>query len=129
MPKKASNLFKVSYKPELDITPLLNPELALWYASLIGMLRWMVEFSQVQVITKNSKMTSQMAAWQEGHTDSLLHIFGFLQINTNSRLAYDLLYLTIDKAVFKSNNWKKFYGDVTEAIPSNTPEPRGKDVD
>ena len=78
MPKKASNPFKVSYKPELDITLLLNPELALWYASLIGMIRWMVEFSQVDLITEVSKMASQVAAPQEGHVDPLLHIFGFL---------------------------------------------------
>ena len=29
MPKKASNPCKGGYKPELDVTPLLNPELAL----------------------------------------------------------------------------------------------------
>jgi hypothetical protein len=31
--------------------------------------------------------------------------------------------------VFKPNNWKSFYGNVEESIPSNAPEPRGKDVD
>ena len=30
---------------------------------------------------------------------------------------------------FKECDWKQFYGDVTEAIPPNAPEPRGKDVD
>mgnify|MGYP000061512350 CR=1 FL=1 len=25
--------------------------------------------------------------------------------------------------------WKEFYGDVTEAIPTNAPEPHGKEVD
>ena len=31
--------------------------------------------------------------------------------------------------VFKEYDWKHFYGDVQEAIPSDAPEPRGKDVD
>jgi hypothetical protein len=31
--------------------------------------------------------------------------------------------------VFKECNWKHFYGDVHEAIPPNTPLPRGKDID
>ena len=30
---------------------------------------------------------------------------------------------------FKPNDWKSFYGNVKESIPSNAPELRGKDVD
>jgi len=67
MPKKAANPFPGDYKPELDTTLILNPELSLWYASLIGMLRWMVEIGQVDIITEVSKMASQMASPREGH--------------------------------------------------------------
>ena len=38
-------------------------------------------------------------------------------------------YPTIDMDVFKPNDWKSFYGNVVESIPSNEPESRGKDVD
>jgi hypothetical protein len=58
MPKKASNPFPGYHKPELDTTPKLSPELALWYASLIRMLQWMVEIGQVDIITEVSKMAS-----------------------------------------------------------------------
>ena len=129
MPKKAANPFEGGYEPEIDVTPHLNAELASWYASLIGMLRWMVEIGRVDIITEVSKMASQMAAPREGHLDALLHIFGFLKINHNSRMAYDPSYPTIDMAAFKKCDWKQFYGDVKEAIPSNAPEPRGKEVD
>jgi hypothetical protein len=44
-------------------------------------------------------------------------------------VAYDPSYPTIDKSVFKPNDWKSFYGNVEEPTPSNAPEPRGKDVD
>jgi hypothetical protein len=44
-------------------------------------------------------------------------------------MAYDLSYPTINMAAFKLNKWKQFYGDVTEAIHSKAPKPRGKDVD
>ena len=74
-------------------------------------------------------MASQMASPREGHLDALMHIFGFLQINHNSRMAYDPSYPTIDMSVFKPNDWKSFYGNVEEPTPSNAPEPRGKDVD
>jgi hypothetical protein len=58
MPKKASNPFPGDYEPEMDTTPTLNPELASWYASLIGMLRWMVEIGRVDIITEVLKMAS-----------------------------------------------------------------------
>ena len=29
----------------------------------------------------------------------------------------------------RGNDWTSFYGDVKEAIPSDAPEPRGKEVD
>jgi len=57
-----------------------------------------------------------------------MHIFGFLQINHNSRMAYDPSYPTIDMNVFKPNDWKSFYGNVKESIPSNALEPHGKNV-
>jgi hypothetical protein len=44
-------------------------------------------------------------------------------------MAYDPLYPTIGMTVFKPNNWKQFYGNAKAAIPSNVPEPRGKDID
>jgi hypothetical protein len=89
----------------------------------------MVKIGQVEITTEVSKMASQRTAPQEGNLDAILHMFGFLQINHNSRMAYDPLYPTINMAAFKPNNWKQFYGNVKETIPSNVPEPRGKDVD
>jgi hypothetical protein len=44
-------------------------------------------------------------------------------------MVYDPSYPTIDMNVFKPNDWKSFYGNVEESIPSNALDPRGKDVD
>ncbi len=88
----------------------------------------MVEIGQVDIITEVSKMASQVASPWEGHLNALLHMFGFLQICHNSWMAYDLSYPTIDMDVFKPNDWKSFYGNVEEFIPSNAPELRRKDV-
>jgi hypothetical protein len=44
-------------------------------------------------------------------------------------MVYDPSHPTIDMNVFKPNDWKSFYGNVEESIPSNAPELRGKDVD
>jgi hypothetical protein len=44
----------------------------------------------------------------------------------NAQIIFDPSYLTID--IIKECDWKHFYGNVHEAIPPNTPPPRGKDV-
>ena len=91
----------------MDITPTLNPELGSWYASLIRMLRWMVEIGRVDIITVKKGLPNGIAMgaspW-EGHLDALLHMFGFMRINHNSRMVYDPSYLIINMNVFKLNN-------------------------
>jgi hypothetical protein len=74
-------------------------------------------------------MASKMASPREGYLDALLHMFSFMRINHNSRMVYDPSYPTIDMIFFKPNNWKSFYGNVEESIPSNAPESCGKEVD
>jgi hypothetical protein len=42
------------------------------------------------------------------------------------RLAYDSKCPDIDECIFHHNaEWKEFYGDITEKLPPNMPEPRG----
>ena len=43
LPKYAPNPFPMGYKMEMDLTTPLEPELASYYQSLIGVMRWMVE--------------------------------------------------------------------------------------
>jgi hypothetical protein len=128
LPKHCSNPFELNYEPEMDTSDVLNAELASWYASLIGMLRWMVEIGRVDIITEVSLMSSHMAMPREGHLDSVLHIFGYLKIKYNSRMCFDPTVPYCDEKAFKECDWKEFYGDVEEAIPSNAPEPRGESV-
>ena len=55
---------------------------------------------------------------------------GYLKWKHNSRLFFDPTYPDIDFGTFNDGaEWKKIYGGVTEAIPPNAPEPRGKYVD
>jgi hypothetical protein len=42
---------------------------------------------------------------------------------------FDPSYADVDMSVFKECDWRAFYGNVSEAIPPNAPQPRGKDVD
>ena len=129
LPKRAENPFPMGYAPELDESPELNAELASYYQSQIGILRWMVELGRIDINTEVSMLASALALPREGHMDAMLHVYGYLRQKYNSRLAFDPTYPKIDMGDFKDVDWRGFYGDVKEAIPPNAPEPRGKVVD
>ena len=125
--KKASAPFPNNYRPETDETPELSYELANFYQSQVGILRWMVEIGRVDCITEVSLLASHTALPREGHLDALIHIFSYIDKKHNSRMVFDPSYPDIDMTQFKEDcEWKSFYGDVKEAIPPNAPEPRGK---
>jgi hypothetical protein len=75
VPAKAETPMKVSYRPELDITPALSPIDSAYYQSLIGMLRWMVELGQIDICLEVSMMSSHLAMPREGHMAEVLRIF------------------------------------------------------
>ena len=129
LPKSAAAPFPREYRPECDISKELGPDLASFYASQIGVLRWMVELGRVDIITEVSMLSSHLAAPREGHLDALFHLFSHLDKKHNSRMVFDPTYPTVDQSEFKTCDWKEFYGDAKEAIPSDMPLPRGKDVD
>ena len=64
--KKYENCFVEDYARDMDKTHDLDQELASWYQSLIGMLKWMVEICRVDIITEVSMMASQMSMPREG---------------------------------------------------------------
>jgi hypothetical protein len=127
--KRAPTPFENDYAPELDTTPELSPILATYYQSQIGVLRWMVELGRVDIITETSMLASQTAMPREGHLDAMFRMFAYLKTKHNSRMVFDPTYPHVDMSDFKICDWKNFYGNVEEAIPTDAPESRGKEVD
>jgi hypothetical protein len=117
------------YISELDETPELDPERAAYYQSQIGVLHWIVELGRVDINTEFSILASHMALPREGHLEAMFHVFAYLKCKHNARLVFDPSYPEIDFSNFREENWEHFYGDVREAIPTDAPEPRGKEVD
>ena len=74
-------------------------------------------------------LVSQTAMPREGHLNALFRIFAYLQKKHNLRMVFDPSYPKIDQSDFKICDWKNFYGNVKEAIPTDAPEPRGKRID
>ena len=127
--QRGSGAYVKDYRPELDISEELGSEEASYYQSQIGILRWMVELGRVDIITEVSMLASQMALPRRGHLEAIFHIYAYLEKKHNSTMVFDPSYPEIDMQSFKECEWKTFYGDVHEAIPTNAPLARGKEVD
>ena len=128
LPTRADTPMPSTYRPELDTSPQLNDEMANWYQSAIGVLRWAVEIGRIDITGEVSILASHMALPRQGHLVAVLRVFAYLKHHHNSRLAFDPSYPTIDHTSFPTNDWGRFYGDVKETIPPNAPAPRGLPV-
>ena len=116
------------YYSELDTTAELDPTLAQYYQSQIGVLHWIVELGRVDIMTEVSTLAGHLAMPREGHLEAVFHVFAYIKMKHNSRMVFDPSYPSIDKSAFLKQDWTGFYGDVQEAIPLDRPEERGKEV-
>ena len=128
LPNRFRGLWPSDYRPELDDSPELDPKMANYYQSLIGVLHWMVELGRVDIITEVSLLASHLALPREGHLDAALGLCTYLKKKHNSRMVFDPTYPDINEDDFKVYDWTRNYGNVKELIPDSCPKPLGKPV-
>ena len=127
--KKITSPFPANWHAELDTSEELDHKEAGHYQSQIGILRWMVELGQIDIMAEVSILASYNTMPRKGHLEAVYHLYAYLKAKHNSTMIFDPSYPKISESDFKEVDWKEFYGDVTEAIPPNAPEPRGKCID
>ena len=125
---KASSPLASGYRPELDSTPELDELRASYYGSLMGVLRWCIELGRIDIVVEVGMLSHFQACPREGHLEQVFHVFAFLKSHSRSAMVFDPTEPTLDESVFKKCDWKEFYPDAKEAIPTNMPEPRGRPV-
>ena len=103
--KKAENLFKMGYDPELDTSPELDTDAVSYYLTIIDILRWMIKLGRIDITNKVSLLSSHVALLREGHLDAAVHVMSHVGQRYNSRLVYDPSYPEIDHSVFKECDW------------------------
>jgi hypothetical protein len=119
----------LSYRPEVDTSPVLNDMLATSFQHLLGVLRWSVELGRIDIHTEVSMLSSHNAMPRVGHLNALYDIFAYLKKHENSTVVFDPDEPKLDQRMFNDDlDWTDFYGDVKEAIPPNMPEPLGRSV-
>ena len=102
---KVKALFTYDYRPELETSPELNANDSAYYASLIGILRWIVELGRVDIAVEVSVMSSYMAMPREGHLKQLYHMFSYLKGHHNAEMVFDPSDPDIDMDDFEEQDW------------------------
>ena len=126
--------FPSNYRPELDVSPVLNDVLSNRYLQLIGILRWAVELGRIDIMVEVSVLSQHQCQPREGHLAALYRIFWYLKCkgkDMSGRIVFDSAVPNIDEQLFTysdSKTWKEFYPDAEEKLPPNAPLPRGNSV-
>jgi hypothetical protein len=125
LPNKVETQVQTSYRPELDVTPELEPNGASYYQSLIGILRWTVELGRADICLECSMMSSHLALPREGHMHQVFHIFAYLKKYHNTELVFDPSGPCMDESDFELQDWTSSeFGHIqgNEELPPNMPQ-------
>ena len=126
LPMRASTPLSSNYRPELDVSDVLNNTELAYYQSLIGVLRWAVELGRVDICLEVSMMSSYLAMPREGHLEEVYHIFSYLKRHHNSEMVFDPSDPEIEPDKFQRQDWEATeFGELEEILPENRPEARG----
>jgi hypothetical protein len=89
----------------------------------------MVELGRVDIAVEVSLLSSYLACPRAGYLEAAIHIIGYLREKHNTRFIFDPTYPKINENDFPQFDWAEFYGNLTEAIPTDMPKPLGKEVE
>ena len=73
--------------------PGLEPDAAMYYESLIGILRWMIALGRIDKINEVLLLSSHQALPREGHLNAAGHVMSYVGKKYNLRLVYDPTYI------------------------------------
>jgi hypothetical protein len=100
LPNKIPTPLSSGYRPELDVSPLLNDKEANYYQQLIGIPRWAVELGCIDIAFCVAIMSKYLVQPRVGHLNELYHLFGYLKAHDCSRIVLDASRLAVDERRF-----------------------------
>lgn len=124
----AKRPYPESYEPELDATPFLEADGIRLYQGYIGILRWIVELGRIDIHTEVSHLSSYLVAPRDGHLQAALSVFAYLRKHKDQIMIFNPALMKVLETDFSPPGWADFYGDITEEIPLDLPEPLGQSV-
>jgi hypothetical protein len=128
LPTKVVTPLANNYRPELDISPILDAAHHTLYMQLVGILRWAVELGCIDIHLSVALLAQYLAQPRVGHLNQVYHIFAYIKAHLRSLIILDATLPFVDETRFQTVDWRDFYPEAQEAIPLNAPLPRGKPV-
>jgi hypothetical protein len=115
--------------PELDTSEQCDTDQIAQYQSIIGVLQWIVTVGRFDINTAVMTMSGLRMAPRIGHLNRLRRIYGYL-----SKMRYASIRIRTEEPDYSDRidnayNWTySAYGNVTELLPTDAPEPLGNYV-
>jgi hypothetical protein len=115
--------------PEIDSSKFLGEDDVQKYQSLIGAMQWAISIGHFHIAVHVMTMSSFRASPRHGHLERVKCMVGYL-----SKFCFAELRILTDEPNFSDievakYDWSKsVYGDASEAVPKDAPEPLGKPV-
>ena len=129
LPKEQKTPLEKGDHPELDDSELCGPNGIRKYQSMIGALQWLVSLGRFDVFTATMSMSRFRVAPRVGHLERLKRIYGYVRKWKDGAVRVRTEEPDYSDLNDQQFSWAKtVYGDVSEAIPDDAPEPLGKPV-
>jgi hypothetical protein len=115
--------------PETDASDLLDAKGIQMYQSMIGALQWMVTIGRLDITTAVMTMSGFRVAPRNGHLERVKRIYGYL-----SKMRHSAIRVRTDEPDYSDlpdmeHDWSRsVYGEISELIPQDAPDPLGKMV-
>ena len=119
------------YRSELDVSNECDDFLTTYFQNLIGILRWIVKLGRIDIAFEVSTLSKHLAFPRTGYIYQALHIFKYLEVHINNRLAFDPLFRELsqnEQTRTKIEEMEKVYKYLTEELPTNAPVSLGTSI-
>jgi hypothetical protein len=129
LPRDAALPLEKGDHPEINSSDLLNLEGIKIYQSQIGVLQWVIQIGQFDVITAVMTMSRFREALRKGHLEQVKQIHGYLK-----KYRYSIIKIITSKPNYSHIPMKEYdwsytcYKGARELLPDNAPKLLGKPV-
>ena len=117
-----------NYHPKLDNSELANEDLITKFMCMIGQLQWAVTLCRCDILAHLISMSCFRLAPKVQHIDRMKRIYDYLSRTKHYALRFrteEPNYMHLPELEY---DWTRIYGNVTEEVPKDAPEPLGKSV-
>jgi hypothetical protein len=115
--------------PELDVSEFLDEDGVQQYQSIIGSLQWSISLGRLDICTAVMTLSGYRSMPRRGHLDRAKRVCCYL-----ARMKHAVIRFRTDEPDYsdlptQEYDWERsVYGNVSEDIPNDAPEPLGRHV-